>query len=398
MSEAYQAEADLLWPTVPAGRSGASTYRLAAVPNVRAPRLLVPADRPRAAAASLLRFSSALGPREVLARGGFAALLRLGLGRRLPGVTLPEGGGSVRDHLAGVLGEPVEVSLGLGTARANRKPVLEVFDRRGRRLGFAKVGTTPAARALVDAEAAALRRLATADLPHDLLVPTLLDHGHWRGCSVLVMTTVPSSARPDRDTARVPDRYAAALAAAFAQPAARLTGTTWWSGLTGTPAGAHPDLDAALADGLARLAALDAAIDEPAGLGAWHGDWTPWNQSRTRHGLALWDWERFGTGVPVGLDRCHFAVAARLRRQGVDPRSVVDGLRHAGLDPARPTDARLGSAYLLTAAARYLGDGAGTTAAAAATGAAADLVADRARVVLDALAGWTAPTGSAVPR
>lgn len=387
MSEAYRAQARTLWPDTDGTDTGGSvgTYRLAAVPHARAPRLLVPAAHPRAAAGALLRFSSALGPREVLARTGYAALLRAGLGRRLPGVVLTESPASVRSHLSEVLGEPVEISLGLGTARANRKPVLEVFDQRGRRLAFAKVGTTASTRAYVDAEAAALRRLAEVDLPAGLVVPRLLAHDVWQGCSVLVMTGLPSSPARGRHAVRVPAQEADGLARAFAEPASPLTETSWWRGLASLPPAPEPAVAHRYAAGLAALADLDEHVGDPAPRGGWHGDWTPWNQSRTRHGLALWDWERFETGVPVGFDRCHFAVNAAVRRGGPHPDVVVAALRTAGLDPACPIDRRLASAYLLTVAARYGRD------AATATGEAAGVAARRSRLVLDALAALPAP-------
>ena len=41
-------------------------------------------------------------------------------------------------------------------------------------------------------------------------------------------------------------------------------------------------------------------------FGAWHGDWTPWNMATTATTVLVWDWERFGTGVPVGYDALHF--------------------------------------------------------------------------------------------
>lgn len=384
MSEAYQAQARVLWPDA----EGGGSYRLAAVPNPRHPRLLVPAASPRAAAAALMRFSSALGPRDVAARTGYAALLRAGLGRRLPGVVAAEGPSSLRTHLASVLGEPVEVSLGLGTARANRKPVLEVFDRRGRRLAFAKVGTTAPTRGHVDAEAEALRRLAGADLPAGLLVPRLIAHDTWQGCSVLLMTGLPSAPSWRRDAGRVPAREADALARAFAEPALPLPSTPWWDTLSPPTDGATATTArqrAALAD----LADLDERLDDPLDRGAWHGDWTPWNQSRTRHGLALWDWERFETGVPVGLDRCHYAVNAAVRRDGPRPEVVLAGLRTADLRTDSPADRRLAAAYLLTVAARYARD------AATASDEAAVVVQRRADLVLGALEALPAATGTA---
>jgi len=90
--------------------------------------------------------------------------------------------------------------------------------------------------------------------------------------------------------------------------------------------------------------------------GAWHGDWTPWNMAR-RHGrIQLWDWERFDTGVPQGLDRCHYGVNAVCRRDGVSTRAALEGLRLAGVDPTSNSteDLLLAGTYLAAITCRYL--------------------------------------------
>ncbi len=58
-----------------------------------------------------------------------------------------------------------------------------------------------------------------------------------------------------------------------------------------------------------------------------------------RHGrLQLWDWERFETGVPLGLDRCHYGVNAVCRRDGVGLASVMRGLELAGIANDRSSE------------------------------------------------------------
>lgn len=384
----YLEEATRLWPGRPARRVAArspdtaDSYRLTAVPSTRSPRLLVPSSSPRAASASLLRFSSALGPREVASRVGLAAVLRTGLAAAMPGVEVSEGGRSLRRHLADVLGEEVEVSFGLGSARANRKPVLEVFDGRGRRLAFAKVGTTPASTALVSGEADALRRLGEIDLGPALVVPRLISLAAWEGLTVLVMTALPSRARRRGAEVPLPRCEAHALAEAFSCGAGPLDQTPWWSRLVTTGRRLDP-VEPRLLALLSALRHLDLDLDDPLEHGAWHGDWTPWNQSSTPQGLALWDWERFETGVPRGLDVCHFAVNTATRREGATTRSIDAGLRVAGLDRGRPHDVRLGVAYLVTIAERYLDD------LGHATGEARTMLQQRTSVVLDVADSWS---------
>ena len=109
----------------------------------------------------------------------------------------------------------------------------------------------------------------------------------------------------------------AAFHRAFAEPAAPLTQT---AAVASSWSRRRPSLQPSggRASGSARrwTGSVAPPPNGPLPLGAWHGDWTPWNMSRRRGRLQLWDWERFETGVPLGLDRCHYGVNAVVRRDG----------------------------------------------------------------------------------
>ncbi len=109
-------------------------------------------------------------------------------------------GASVDEHLGHVLGHPVTTSLALTPSRANRKPVLQVFDAHGHTVAFAKVAVSSLSASLVRAEAAALRKVATHETPH-LVIPSVLDCREWRNMTVLVTSVLPafSSGRRRRD-------------------------------------------------------------------------------------------------------------------------------------------------------------------------------------------------------
>lgn len=128
----------------------------------------------------------------------------------------------------------------------------------------------------------------------------------------------------------------------------------------------------------------DTDADRALPVGAWHGDWTPWNMSRRRGKLQLWDWERFETGVPLGLDRCHYGVNAVCRRDGLGLASVMRGLELAGITNDRSTQGHaVGATYLAVIACRYLAGAElelGDAIAAGITG--------RSQVMLDALRSW----------
>jgi hypothetical protein len=97
-------------------------------------------------------------------------------------------------------------------------------------------------------------------------------------------------------------------------------------------------------------------------LGAWHGDWTPWNCAAAGGAVALWDWERFATGVPLGMDALHHDLQTALARPGAIspdlPRSLLatapDRLRGWELDDRQARSTAV--AYLVEICSRYLAD------------------------------------------
>lgn len=66
------------------------------------------------------------------------------------------------------------------------------------------------------------------------------------------------------------------------------------------------------------------------GLGATHGDCTPWNLLRTRKGWALVDWESAETSVPPFFDPFHFVVQSSIELKRPTKRAIIDGLTLKG--------------------------------------------------------------------
>lgn len=305
---------DLLWPGLDGGGPAAS---MTVVPSTRTPRLLVPMRPRRAAAAAVRRYTAQQGRRERLAGTALAAGLLAGWrSRGGPVVSRAPHGETIADHLAGVLGRRVVTALAITHERPNRKPVLQVFDERGATVAFAKIGVSPLAAQLVDAEAAALAILADAALPH-VEVPAVLGHDRWGHLPVLVTTPLPLRPAPEPDDPVL------------------LAATQEISAL------AHADIDGYLAAMRRRADALGAKadqwldmLDEVAGarelsavpVGAWHGDFTEWNCARNDGRLMVWDWERFADPAPVGFDRLHFLLNRQVRARRDLFRSAAAGL------------------------------------------------------------------------
>jgi hypothetical protein len=433
----------LLWPA-PA-RAGfdvpgkaVSEYLL--VLDAKRPRLLVPARHRRAAAAAVRRYAEPGAVKQRLLLRGLSAALRSGLGdavlrprfrvcvddgaegvqtietylrRALAGHATATNGqtkntaanANVEDTAEGTAEGTVDglvISLSIGPARANSKPVLQVLTRRGSTVGFAKVGVNDLTRALAMAEAESLRTLAAA-APRHVTVPAVLHQGRWNDLEVLILSPLPiwlprarhSAARlraamlevaeiggvtaaPLRDSpywARLGERLAALAASATgAGPGAVAESVA--ASATGAGPGAVAESVAASATGAGPAddtarALLEACerIGERAGgarlrYGCWHGDWTPWNMATLRDTLLVWDWERFERGVPLGFDAVHYAFQDAVVRDGTDPTIAVTRCLDAAAELLAPFDvavdrvaARLTALlYFIDIAARYLAD------------------------------------------
>ena len=356
----------LLWPapataTVGRARHADADRSYLILPSLAAPRLLVPRRPRRSAGAALLGYGEQASRLRRAAVRSAAAALSAGAGDLLlPDRLEVAGAGTVEDHLSRQLGLPVLVSLHLGPARANRKPVLQLLDGAGRAVGFAKVATTPLARELVHAEAAGLRRLAAAGTRH-VTPPAVLHAGRWNGLEVLVQSPLPVR-QPRRPSV---ERLAAAVAEIAAIDGVRtepLGGGAYLAGLrdrvAALPVG---DLREGLAGALDELADRSAAV--PVDIGSWHGDWTPWNTAVVADTVLAWDWERFGAGVPVGFDALHYDLQpralGRVDQAGIAAADLVYRARAllAPLGVAASSAPVVAVLYLVEILTRYVGDG-----------------------------------------
>lgn len=342
-----------LWPDarVERGHDPRAAREFAFLPSAERPRLLLPAGLPAAAATALRRYSHDLGARQRAARALTATAVRAGLADRAlrDRVHVTGAGESIEDRLGELLGRRVVVSVGLGSARANRKPVLHALTPSGDAVAFVKVGDTPSARELIAAEAAALGALARRSLP-GVQVPAVLHHGDWRGLALLVLSPLPTTALSFRSRRTAP--VAAMRELAGPARSAALAASGFWARFQDVPLD-DPGQRERFARVVARVGAAYGA-DEVA-FGAWHGDWAPWNMAWHGGRVRLWDWERYDPEVPVGLDLAHYRLqtTAGGYDSWPDPavvRPLVTGGRAAAVTV---------TLYLLELARRYLLDAQG---------------------------------------
>jgi len=361
----------LLWPPPALAAPGAQQRttggpgdsELIVLPGLRRPRLVVPNDR-RSSAAAIRGYGSPGSARDRVAARILSAALASGLGglvlRDRLQVRVPPDAETIETHLTAVLGYPVRVSMNLGAARANRKPVLQLLTPAGRTAGFAKIGVNPLTSELIRTEHDALVRLKAAALTR-IAVPDVLASGRWQGLDVLVLSPLPVWHR------RVPLRpgqLALAMVELASVPPvsqAPLVTSQYWERLVSRLESADDGSErTALHEALGQLASRAGSSRLRFGHG--HGDWTPWNMASTRAGLLVWDWERFTAGTPAGFDALHYWLQAQAVADGRDPRQAAAacvGQAAALLEPfgLPAAEARLTAlVYLADLSVRYLAD------------------------------------------
>ncbi len=347
------------------GPTGQPVHReFVVLPDVSRARLLAPTGNTRITVGAVRRYSEPQSATSRLKREAVVAAFRTGTDRLLlrdrVRVHAAAGADHIERFLHHLLGRPFALSVHIGPARANRKPVLQLLDDRGRTVAFGKLGVNELTRQLVRGEARAMNTLANAGLRH-LRVPTVLATGQWHGHEVLISAALPVE-RPrvplDGELLRLAMREVAGMSGMHRQ---RLADSRYWAtlrgrlaDLTGAPEGRT--LAAAARDLVLRAGAL--RID----FGSWHGDWTPWNMAAVADDLLVWDWERFTTGIPVGFDPLHYQLQSAIVQSGHSPRTAVANLLRSApallagygvpLGAARPT----ALLYLIELATRYLTD------------------------------------------
>lgn len=257
--------------------------------------------------------------------GGVAALLGVAAlsSRRRLGVSADR---SIVDHVTASLGlaSPTYGTFLFGPARANRKPVIQIHDRRGRTLVWVKVATSELTKELLTAEVDVLGRLG--ERPLGFRIPSVLGRGSFGDAdwAALEPMTVERRTRPSLETF---DRIASSIESTAPQ----------WSGAT-----ADSPLVARLrheANGLEhapgileRLIARRPSIE----LAAAHGDLVPWNMLSGAPDTAVWDWERYVTTAPVGFDRIHRRVQVAVQQGGL---ALEDAVARAESDLRSSDDA-----------------------------------------------------------
>ena len=311
------------WSIRPAGGWDQESTTYAILPSARRPKLLVPIAG-GLAAGSLRSYNDSMSQAARLRRAAMSGMFRVGMHRfaKLDKVAFTmtgDGSPTLLEYLESVLHQPVNVSVAMvPVPRPNRKPVLQLLSSGGRLLAYAKVGWNDLTRRLVGNEVAALRTLASADL-QTLSPPNVVHAGWWEGRSILVTEAAPSPLiRRCRRNAPPPIRVEREVSRSMWAGSEPLGSSRYLSNLDARIRDI-PDDGPDLRERLRSVVDRVRDISVSCAFGAWHGDWAPWNMSRSSSGLVVWDWERFDGPVPFGFDRAHlhFQVDNMVRRRSV---------------------------------------------------------------------------------
>ncbi|MGI5245531.1 hypothetical protein [Dactylosporangium sp. CA-139066] len=314
----------LLYPGDSPAATGGPSVEYLVIPNARKPRLLVPADDRRVAAAAVRRYAEPQGRLARLKRDAVVTALRTGLSGLLlrDRLRIRPGGDTIDAYLDRALGPGLRLSVHIGPARANRKPVLQLLDAEGHTRAFAKLGTSALTRTLVRAEANALAAVGAAGL-RTVQVPDVMHAGQWGEHEVLVQSALPVW-RP-RAPLTAPRLAAAMLEVARCCGTSHgtLAGSGYWTRLRERLAAVAGHAEgAALSSAAERIVRATGNVN--LSFGSWHGDWSPWNMAGVEGAVLVWDWERFTPGVPIGYDALHHALQVGIGRSPSAGQAVND--------------------------------------------------------------------------
>lgn len=358
--------ASLLWPestvmvTGTRGTAAPECDQYLILPHARHPRLIVPRHGP-AAAAAIAGFNAGRSRRARLISGPLRAVLRHGAGSLMfrDQMLVRPADDTLQSHLSGLLGQELLLAVQLSPPRANRKPVVQLLDKRGTIIGFAKVGVNELTRRLIRHEAAALETLRKAGTTA-VTPPSVWHFGHWRDTDILVLRPLPSwnqvSGLATGPLLRAAMTEVAGISGVTRGP---LASSAFWLRVCA-------GLDALGERGASFRKVLGKLVESDGhtvlGFGSWHGDWTRTNVAPHGDSVLAWDWERFGTDVPIGFDALHYDLLSSItvRHRPLDEavaRTVASAERL--LAPFDVGEARHRSRLSLLTAALYLAELAG---------------------------------------
>ena len=313
-------------------------------PSAIEPELLLPLGTRAATEAALRRGHDDRSPRARALTTIGRTVGRLGLLPRITGERLDFPMTRVLKDLQELIGDPdLQVSVGAGPPRRNRKPVVMLIRGNGEIAGFAKVGWSPFTMELVRNEFEMLE-MVDGNLPHPILTPApmrLIE----RSDQLVAVTSALQSQDWTRPNTLLPEQ----IDEIGRSVGHRTTTVSELSWLTDPHFGERTDeLETSLESAVAGVAREFGSTEVDVGL--WHGDLNPWNLISNGNGVGVIDWEFAGLDRPLGQDRRHLRFEAIRRNRDLTAEAAVSLLVEQELQ-GRSTKAEL-AIYLADIAIR----------------------------------------------
>ncbi len=349
-----------LWPSngdLIAKRWVFDKQKYALMPRASKPTVAVPLRPKRAAAAVLRHYADNAKGAERGVLQVLATLAPLGILDIWPGQVgfSAESPDSFANFLAEQIMQEVVLCVFTSSPRSNRKPVLQLLSPEGRSIGFAKWGVNKLTDKLIFGEAQALRHIGQQNLRY-LKAPDLLAAGKWAGHEYFAQSDLSGRGEVPRDALIQAMRELSSVASSTVNIADNIYVKSLFSRLAALES-TRGDL---LTDSVQRILAEQSGSLK---IGAWHGDWTPWNMVAGGPGVMVWDWERYECGVPVGFDALHYefqkVIAARQTPPITAARNLITNASKflAPFDLASEQTRVIVLLYLIELGARYDTDG-----------------------------------------
>jgi len=310
----------LLGVQLETGEAAGRAY--AAYPNLANVRWLLPANQPA------LRRAGIAGLYQPNSLRGRAMRRIIGAGA-VPGEKVwleEENLARLETMLAPVAGVgAVRLAFYLGVPAPHRKVTAQLLAPDGRTLAYAKIATSPLARAAVESERRALLRLSGSE---DLqgAVPEVLGSLEWHGGTILLATMGPPRPGPRR-LSSVHLRFCTQVFRSFRMQLTFEESPMWtrmceiWRRLQHN---SPETLPTNLGPALERLHDELGPASMPLSLA--HGDFAPWNTRLGPRALFVFDWERASEGMSPLYDVFNFQAfqaALQGRRGGVRDRRFL---------------------------------------------------------------------------
>jgi hypothetical protein len=328
MDECHPWLTSTLWPgaSIASGWSCELT-RFVAVPNSAQPTQLLPYSLTSVRAAATRASDFRPRSRQWRDAAGVLGLLALASFRDTKRLAVRDVDPSIVEHFRDSIDSSIKTAVVLcGPPRANQKPVLQLCDRRGVTIAFAKVAWNDLTGQLLVDEHRALTALNAIE--HEgFHLPRVLGSGTFGAGQYLALSPVTVGKRVPAS-----EQKAFTVAKAIELTAPAVTTKTADSPFVSRLLQLSQVLP--IANGIVNdLSVLHADQELP--LRAWHGDFVPWNLLSGETTAAVWDWERYDQQVPIGFDRLHFAFQTGSYRTPDATLAAVEALA-ARLDSVLP--------------------------------------------------------------